>query len=334
MSINKIINTKRTQVKTSFINLQTHIPFSKNTCKPIDYNSKIILLGSCFSDNIGQKLSYHKFQSILNPFGILFHPRAIETIIKNAITKEEYTEKDIFFFNERWQSFTAHSKLSSSSKEEIIEKLNKASASINTALKSSTHIIITLGTSWVYRLLESDKIVANCHKVSQHKFKKELLSIVEINKSLSSIISLIRKVNPDINFIFTVSPIRHLKDGFIENQQSKSHLISALHQIIKNQENTFYFPSYEIMMDELRDYRFYKEDMIHPNQIAINYIWEKFYENWLSDEAIDLKKEVIKIQRGLEHKPFNPDSKKHQQFLSSLQGKIEILKKKYAHISF
>ena len=186
----------------------------------------------------------------------------------------------------------------------------------------------------MYRLLESDEIVANCHKVSQHKFKKELLSIVEINKSLSSIISLIRKVNPDINFIFTVSPIRHLKDGFIENQQSKSHLISALHQIIKNQENTFYFPSYEIMMDELRDYRFYKEDMIHPNQIAINYIWEKFYENWLSDEAIDLKKQVIKIQRGLEHKPFNPDSKKHQQFLLSLQEKIEILKKKYSHISF
>jgi hypothetical protein len=224
--------------------------------------------------------------------------------------------------------------LSSSSKEEALNQLNQASALINTALKSNTHIIITLGTSWIYRFSESGKIVTNCHKVPQHKFKKELLSIVEINKSLSSIISLIRKVNPDINFIFTVSPIRHLKDGFIENQQSKSHLISALHQIIKKQENTFYFPSYEIMMDELRDYRFYKEDMIHPNQIAINYIWEKFYENWLSDEAIDLKKQVIKIQRGLEHKPFNPDSKKHQQFLFSLQEKIEILKKKYSHISF
>ena len=316
------------------MNLQTHIPFSKETNNLIDYNSKIILLGSCFSENIGKKFRYLKFQSVQNPFGILFHPKAIETIIKNALCEKEYTEKDIFFLNERWQSFEAHSKLSSSSKDEIIEKLNKASASINIALKSSSHIIITLGTSWVYRLLESDEIVANCHKVSQHKFKKELLSIVEINKSLSSIISLIKKVNPDINFIFTVSPIRHLKDGFIENQQSKSHLISALHQIIKNQENTFYFPSYEIMMDELRDYRYYKEDMIHPNQIAINYIWEKFYDYWLSEEAIDLKKQVIKIQRGLEHKPFNPDSKKHQQFLSSIQEKIEILKKKYAHISF
>jgi len=316
------------------LKLQTHISLSKNIKNLIDYNSKVILLGSCFSDNIGKKLRYHKFQSVLNPFGILFHPKAIESVIKNAITKKEYTEEDVFFFNERWQSFTTHSKLSASSKEEALNQLNQASALINTALKSSTHIIITLGTSWVYRFLASGKIVANCHKVPQHKFKKELLPITEINKSLSSIISLIRKVNPNINFIFTISPVRHLRDGFIENQQSKSHLISALHQIIKNQKNIFYFPSYEIMMDELRDYRFYKEDMIHPNQIAINYIWEKFYENWLSDEAIDLKKQVIKIQRGLEHKPFNTDSNEYREFLSSLQKKIKALKKKYSHITF
>ena len=314
--------------------LQTHISLSKNIKNLIDYNSKVILLGSCFSDNIGKKLRYHKFQSVLNPFGILFHPKAIESVIKNAITKKEYSEEDVFFFNERWQSFTTHSKLSASSKEEALNQLNQASALINTALKSSTHIIITLGTSWVYRFLASGKIVANCHKVPQHKFKKELLPITEINKSLSSIISLVRKVNPNINFIFTISPVRHLRDGFIENQQSKSHLISALHQIIKNQKNIFYFPSYEIMMDELRDYRFYKEDMIHPNQIAINYIWEKFYENWLSDEAIDLKKQVIKIQRGLEHKPFNTDSNEYREFLSSLQKKIKALKKKYSHITF
>jgi hypothetical protein len=316
------------------LNLQTHIPFTKNISNLIDYNSKIILLGSCFSDNIGQKLSYHKFESILNPFGILFHPKAIESVIKNALCKKKYTEKDVFFLNERWQSFEAHSKLSSSSKEEIIEQLNKASVSINKAVKNSTHFIITLGTSWVYRFNESGEIVANCHKVSQNKFKKELLSVAEINKSLSLIISLIKEINPSISFIFTVSPVRHLKGGVIENQQSKSHLISALHQIIPIHKNSFYFPSYEVMMDELRDYRFYKEDMIHPNQIAINYIWEKFYENWLSDEALELKKEVIKIQRGLEHKPFNPNSEGHQQFLSSLQEKIKTLKKKYSHISF
>ena len=314
--------------------LQTYIPFSKNISNPIDYNSKVILLGSCFSDNIGQKLSYHKFQSLLNPFGVLFHPKAIETIIKNAINKKEYTEKDVFFYNDRWQSFEAHSKLSFRSKEKAIEQLNKASESINTALKNSTHIIITLGTSWAYRHKESGIFVANCHKIPQPKFKKELLSISEINNSLSSIVSLIKETNPYINFIFTVSPVRHLKDGFIENQLSKSHLISALHQIIQIYDNAFYFPSYEIIMDELRDYRFYKEDMVHPNQIAIYYIWEKFSENWISEDAIKMIKEIIKIQKDISHKPFNADSKEHANFLKCVEDKIKKIQKKNPKISF
>ena len=314
--------------------LQTNIPFSKETNNLIDYNSKIILLGSCFSENIGEKFRYLKFQSVQNPFGILFHPKAIETIIKNAINKKEYTGKDVFFLNERWHSFEAHSQLSSTSKEEIIEQLNKASISTNKSLKDSNHIIITLGTSWVYLLKETGLAVANCHKVPQGKFQKELLSVTKIIESLKLIISLIKEINPTINFIFTVSPVRHLKDGFIENQQSKSHLITALHQVIKSHENSFYFPSYELMMDELRDYRFYKEDMIHPNNSAINYIWEKFSKNWLSNKAIELKEEVLKIQRGLEHKPFNSNSKEHVKFLTSLQDRIQAIQKKCSHISF
>jgi|TARA_B110000908_G_scaffold71059_1_gene85709 hypothetical protein len=316
------------------LNLQTHIPFSKETNNLIDYNSKIILLGSCFSENIAKKFRYLKFQSVQNPFGILFHPKAIETIIKNAINKKEYTGKDVFFLNERWHSFEAHSQLSSTSKEEIIEQLNKASISTNKSLKDSNHIIITLGTSWVYLLKETGLAVANCHKVPQGKFQKELLSVTKIIESLKLIISLIKEINPTINFIFTVSPVRHLKDGFIENQQSKSHLITALHQVIKSHENSFYFPSYELMMDELRDYRFYKEDMIHPNNSAINYIWEKFSKNWLSNKAIELKEEVLKIQRGLEHKPFNSNSKEHVKFLTSLQDRIQAIQKKCSHISF
>tara|TARA_B110000027_G_scaffold29125_1_gene32018 strand:- start:3223 stop:4182 length:960 start_codon:yes stop_codon:yes gene_type:complete len=316
------------------LKLQTHIPFSKEKSGLIDYSSKIILLGSCFSENIGNKFDYLKFQVVQNPFGILFHPKAIETIIKNAINKKIYTEKEVFFLNERWHSFEAHSQLSSSSKVKVLQQLNNASKTTYKSLKDSSHIIITLGTSWVYRIKESGLIVANCHKVPQHKFQKELLSISEIIESLELTISLIKEVNPTINFIFTASPIRHLKDGFIENQQSKSHLIAAIHQAIKTKENSFYFPSYEIMMDELRDYRFYEEDMIHPNNSAINYIWEKFSENWLSDKALKIKEEVIKIQRGLKHKPFNSNSKEHVKFLASLQDKIQLVQKKCSHISF
>lgn len=316
------------------LNLQTHIPLSQQTICPIDYDSKIFLLGSCFSENIGEKLAYFKFQSSQNPFGILFHPKAIETLILGAINQKKYTEKDVFFFNERWHCFDAHSQLSSPVKQELLEKLNDAIQSTNGVLKNSTHIIITLGTSWIYRFAESNLIVANCHKVPQHKFVKELLSVNQITKSLDLIISLIKGVNPSVNFIFTVSPVRHLKDGFVENQLSKSNLISALHHVKMTHEKTFYFPSYEIMMDELRDYRFYKEDMIHPNRIAINYIWEKFSENWASNEALIIAQEIMKIQKSLNHKPFNSESKEHLKFLESIEKQIQKIKKRYPKISF
>ena len=226
------------------------------------------------------------------------------------------------------------SKISYSSKEEIIQQLNKTSISTNKSLKSSTHIIITLGTSSVYRLKESGLAVANCHKVPQVKFQKELLSITEIIESIAVMISLIKEINPTTNFIFTVSPVRHIKDGFIENQQSKAHLITALHQVIKSHENSFYFPSYEIMMDELRDYRFYKEDMIHPNKTAINYIWGKFMDTWFSEETKSTMKEIDEIQKGVLHRPFHEDSEPHQQFLLKLEQKKSSLQERLPFINF
>jgi len=252
------------------LKLQTNIPFKREVNNQIDYTSKIVLLGSCFSKNMGHKFKYLKFISNQNPFGILFHTKAIETIIRNAVNQKIYSYKDTFLLNERWHCFEAHSQLSSPSKKQHIQQLNDASELTNKSLKNSTHIIITLGTSWVYQLIESKTIVANCHKVPSQKFKKLILSVDDIIESLHSILSMVRKINPTVNFIFTVSPIRHIKDGFIENQQSKSHLITAIHEIIKSHKNTFYFPSYELIMDELRDYRFYEEDMIHPNKTSIN----------------------------------------------------------------
>tara|TARA_R110000787_G_scaffold70646_15_gene157107 strand:+ start:2875 stop:3825 length:951 start_codon:yes stop_codon:yes gene_type:complete len=316
------------------LNLQTHIPLSKETRHPIDYNSKVLLLGSCFSENIGEKFKYFKFQSNQNPFGILFHPKAIETFITNAINLKEYTEEDVFFLNERWHCFDAHSQMSSTSKDDLLQNLNKAIESTNKQILSVSHIVITLGTSWAYRFIESDLFVANCHKVPQKKFIKELLSIEEITESLASIIALIRDINQNMNFLFTVSPVRHLKDGFAENQLSKSYLISAIHKIIEPREKVFYFPSYEIMMDELRDYRFYNEDMIHPSKTAVNYIWERFSENWISDEANVTLEEVAQIQKDLHHKPFNSKSEEHKKFLAAIQKKMDQLQKKHSEIFF
>lgn len=312
----------------------TQVPLQKQSENLIDYHSNILLLGSCFVENIGEKLSYFKFQNSINPFGILFHPKAIETFITKAINKTSYSEKDIFFYNEQWHCFDAHSKLSNPSKETLLHNLNGAIEVTNRQIHESTHIIITLGTAWVYRLLESNQLVANCHKVPQKQFAKELLSVEAITKSLETIVNLIRSINPKASIIFTVSPVRHIKDGFIENKQSKAHLITGMHSNNQQPTTNNYFPSYEIMMDELRDYRFYAEDMLHPSQTAINYIWEKFQEVWVSSEAIKTMKLVDEVQKGLQHKPFNPNSEAHQKFLLGVKEKQLQLKKECPHIKF
>ncbi|PKB15877.1 GSCFA domain-containing protein [Flavobacterium sp. 5] len=312
----------------------TQIPIPKSK-SPIDYNSKIVSLGSCFAENMGAKFQYFKFQNETNPFGIIFNPVSIERIIRRVVTQELFTEKDVFFHNERWHCFDIHSDWSNSNKEELLENLNKILKSTIQQLIDSTHIIITYGTSWVYRNNESQEIVANCHKVPQKQFSKELLSIKIIDNSIQNTIDLIKQINPNCNFIFTISPVRHIKDGFIENQLSKSHLFTALPKTINHQSSTInYFPSYEIMMDELRDYRFYAEDMLHPNQTAIDYIWERFSESCITENSFQTMKEVSEIQKGLNHRSFNPNSEQHFKFLSKLNQKIDILTQKFPHIKF
>lgn len=314
--------------------LQTEIPIKKEPYHPIEYTSKIQLLGSCFSTNIGNKFTYYKFQSSQNPFGILFHPKAIETLITNAKNLKEYTKEDLFFLNERWHCFDAHSSLSDPNKENLLNKLNTAIAALHKELHHATHICITLGTSWAYRFIASDTLVANCHKVPQKQFLKELLTADAITESLERTLVLIRAMNPKASILFTVSPVRHLKDGFIENQQSKAHLLAAVHNIIDPRNGVHYFPSYEILLDELRDYRFYAEDMIHPNQTAINYIWERFSETWISKEATTTMQAVETIQRSLNHRPFNKNSAQHQLFLKNLRDKIATLKEAYPQMKF
>jgi lysophospholipase L1-like esterase len=314
--------------------LQTNISIKEQADNLIDYHSKILLLGSCFSENIGNKLSYFKFQSKQNPFGILFHPKAIENLISRAIKDELYTEKELTFNNERWHCFDAHSSISAADKNVLLTNLNSALIHTKTQLKEATHVFITLGTSWVYRYLETNAIVANCHKIPQKKFSKELLSVAEVSKTLEKCIALLKSINKTVSVTFTVSPVRHLKDGFIENTRSKAHLIAAIHTVINSKNNTYYFPSYEIVMDELREYRFYNEDMLHPNTTAINYIWEKFVSSRFSREAQDIMQEVETVQRGISHKPFNEKSEQHQQFLKKLDIKKGNLLLRFPFLKF
>lgn len=312
--------------------LQTQIPLKKAESQ-IDYSSRFVVLGSCFSDNIGDKLDYHKFQTLQNPFGVLFHPLAIQNLISRAIQQEQYTEEEVFFLNERWQCYDAHSDLSSVTKEGLLANLNSGLIETKLGLTKASHIFITLGTAWAYQLKESGKEVANCHKVPQMAFAKQLLSIEKIVQGLEGMVQQIRAVNIKANIIFTVSPVRHLKDGFIENQWSKAHLITAIHQIL-DKVSAVYFPSYELMMDELRDYRFYGDDLVHPNDMAIEYLWDKFKTVWIDQEALPVMEKVAAVQRGLKHRPFNPVSEKHREFLKALDLKIAYLQKKYPYMKF
>ncbi len=208
----------------------------------ITYDSRLLLLGSCFVENIGQKLEYYKFRNLLNPFGILFHPAAIRNFLKKVVSRAKFSEDDVFYHNEQWHCLQAHSDLNTSQKGEILEALNLAVEETCNFLQETTHIIITPGTAWGYRFRETGNIVANCHKLPQKNFSKEL---TEVKDDLQETVKLIRQLNPSAAIIFTVSPVRHLKDGFVENQLSKAKLLTAVHEATATDENAHYFPSYE-----------------------------------------------------------------------------------------
>lgn len=353
--------------------LQTQIPLGKAE-NQIDYDSRLLLLGSCFVENMGKKFDYFKFRQLQNPFGILFHPLAIGNLVERAIQGKPYLETEIFFHDEHWHCFDAHSELSDTSNENLLKRLNEGLQATRKQIRTASHIIITLGTAWGYRHCASDSFVANCHKVPQREFSKELLSIDKISASLNHTVQRIQSINHDIQVIFTVSPVRHLKDGFVENQRSKAHLISAVHGAIaqkvplgKGQKNVdalgprtsvrpnsnhpseavmmgddsapadpsfYYFPSYELMMDELRDYRFYESDMVHPSDLAIDYIWQKFKKVWISEDACNTMEKVDAIQKGLRHRPFHPDSERDRKFRTALKAKMTKISKEYPFMAF
>ena len=311
----------------------TKIPINRfqNT---ISYESKIWSLGSCFAENISEKFNYFKFQNISNPFGIIFNPVSLEKLVNRIVNQIAFTEKDIFLHNDLWHCYEVHSELSNPDKEVFLNTLNKILTVTHSQIDLLTHCLITYGTSWVYRNNASGEIVANCHKVPQKQFTKELLSVETIEKSITNIVSLVHQINKKVQFIFTVSPVRHIKDGFVENNISKANLISALHSSLFHLLTSSYFPSYEILLDELRDYRFYKEDMLHPNQVAIDYIWKRFRESTISENAFEIITEVETIQKALAHKPFNPDSESHLKFIENTQRKISNLQSRLPHVKF
>ncbi len=318
--------------------MQFRTQFSIDSQEPkIDHTSRIFLTGSCFVENIGAKLDYYKFQNLQNPFGILFHPAAIEKFITKAVNEKQYRTEDIFFHNERWHCFDAHSALSDPDEAILLKSLNRSLQKTREYLQEATHVILTLGTSWVYRDLNSNETVANCHKLPQKNFSKEITEVDQIYDHLKSTISAIKSLNAKAGIVFTISPVRHIKDGVVQNQRSKAHLVAALHKVIDKRGGNkliSYFPAYELMMDDLRDYRFYGDDMLHPNDTAIEYIWQKFVDSRISSDSIPLLKQIESIQKSLKHRAFNSDSESYKNFQKSLKEKIDQLQKIYPHLNF
>jgi hypothetical protein len=315
--------------------LTTEIPLQLSS-SPIDYDSKLLSLGSCFAEHIGDKLTYYKFKTTQNPFGILFHPQVLLNVLEKALSNQAFSAEDVFQQDQKWHSFYAHSKLSRTSSLEILAELSSAGKELKTACIESSHILITLGTSFVYKHIASGQRVANCHKVPQARFEKQLISVEELHQILSRLVNCIREINPKANIIFTVSPIRHIKDGMIENSRSKSHLISALHSVLEevSSPKIQYFPSYELMMDEFRDYRFYKRDLIHPSEVAIDMIWEKFMYSFISKGSYEDMAKVEKLQKSFAHRSMD-SSEKTDSKLKVYQYKLkEELIKKYSFMKF
>lgn len=300
----------------------------------ISHDDKLFFLGSCFAENMSIYFNRFRFQVETNPFGIFYHPLAIERLLDIALDENYNPSEFSFEYQNTWSNFDAHSSLSGSSEQQLISNLNTSKLKAEQALKTSDVIFISLGTAWVYKHKAKNKVVANCHKLPQNHFEKQRLDISIVVVTLENIITKITSLNPEAKIIFTLSPVRHLKDGFIENQLSKSTLHLAIQDSIGDFQQAYYFPSYEILLDDLRDYRFYASDFVHPNTLALDYIWEKLKDTYFDNQTLQTLAQVDKINKRLSHRFFNPGSIESQRFKEKTDELIFQLNQDYPYMKF
>ena len=296
------------------------------------YEDRVVMMGSCFAENIGRKLEENKFSVDINPFGTLYNPASVAEGLRMLLRPEYFTPGDLFQHEGIYHSFTHHSRFSAPSEEECLGHINSRLSESSDFLRKATRLVITLGTAFVYRLKSDGRIVSNCHKLPEKMFDRQLLSVGEIVAEWKGLLLSLWEQNPELKILFTVSPIRHWKDGAHGNQLSKATLLLAIDALQKEfPEHTAYFPAYEIMMDELREYRFYADDMLHPSTTAIEYIWERFTGSMLSPDSLSILKEWKDIQKAINHKPFQPESEAYKRFISQTLLKMERLNEKFPY---
>lgn len=315
------------------MNLQTKV----NIAAPdftIDYNSKLMMLGSCFAENMGSKFSYYKFDVDVNPCGIVYNPRSVANVLRLIVEEKKFGKEDLMQVGEKWVSLYHHGSFSSTDPGESLEKINQRLERASGEIRAADLLVITWGSAWVYRHVGTDVVVSNCHKIPSGDFDRYRLSVEEIVEEYTRLVGRIREVNPGIRVLFTVSPIRHWKDGAHGNQLSKATLLLAIDQLREKLSGVYYFPAYEIVLDELRDYRFYADDMLHMSSLTIDYTWERFLYSFISPEVLGLMNQIGRINKGLMHRPFDPRSNDYQRLLKNIQTEIDAIARSFPSIDF
>ena len=306
----------------------------------ISYRDKIMLTGSCFTEHIGSSLSELKFSTLQNPNGILFDPRSVCNSLISYTENKQYKKEDLFLLNEIWNSWEHHSRFSNIDANDALKIINESQQQAHKFLRNTDWLVITLGSSFSYRLtteaslggLQNDNGVANCHRAPSQWFNKHLLTIDETISLLDSTYHRLKQFNPKLKIIFTISPVRHIRDGVIENNRSKARLIEAVHHMTNKFPGLYYFPAYELVIDVLRDYRFYDIDMVHPNYPATEFVMEKFNESFIDEQSQQLMEEIKKIVIARKHKAFQPETNAHKIFLKTHLEKTKELQSKFSFL--
>jgi hypothetical protein len=320
------------------------IPIQISTLSnPINYQDNILLMGSCFTEHIGDKLDELKFSVLQNPNGILFDPASVVSSLVSYIQNKQYQSEELFYYNEVWQSWQHHSRFSKTDLQDCLRGINASQQEAHDFLKTANWLVVTLGTSFSYRLTEQVPVpfrrgairgaVANNHRTPAGWFNKHMLSIEETTTMLDNCLHQLFQFNPNIKVIFTVSPVRHIRDGVIDNNRSKARLIEVVHHLVNKFDKLYYFPAYELVIDVLRDYRFYDIDMVHPNYQATSFVLDKFMRHFVDEKAQQLAEEIKKIVIARKHKPFQPATEAHKKFLKTHLEKAQELQRKYPFLN-
>jgi len=310
------------------IDFRTIVPPLKSSFA-ISHGDKCFFVGSCFTENIGKHFINKKFRALVNPFGVLYNPLSIKKSIDILLSHKKIEADKLVHRNGLWNSFTHHSKFSACSQEECLEKINSNISAAADFLQQTSVMLLTFGTARVYLLNETNEVVSNCHQFPSSYFTQKLLSIDEICETYSRLIDKLLHINKTMKFIFTLSPVRHWKDGANENQISKAILMLSIKRLCEQYEQAVYYPAYEIVIDDLRDYRFYAPDMLHPNEVAVSYIWEHFAESFFSKQTKSVCKEVEKIELAVKHRPFNTKNEEFNRFVKQNFDLIAQLEQQY-----